>query len=128
MTAVPTIPPLVRRPDRLQLFAFSAVTWNTHRIHADPDYAASEGYSDVLVQSHLHACFLMEALRRAVVPAGGRVVRFGWQNRHPAVPGDELTCDGRLVGEDGPLASYELEERNGEGTVCVTATATVRYG
>jgi hydroxyacyl-ACP dehydratase HTD2-like protein with hotdog domain len=128
MTAVQTIPPLERRPDRLQLFAFSAVTWNTHRIHTDPEYAASEGYPDVLVQSHLHACFLMEALRRAVVPAGGRVVRFGWQNRHFAVPGDVLTCDGRLVGEDGPLASYELEERNGAGTVCVTATATVRYG
>lgn len=128
MTVVATIGPLVRAPDRLQLFAFSAATWNMHRIHTDPDYAAREGYPDVLVQSHLHAAFLMRALRDAVVPEGGRVVRFGWQNRHPAVPGDTLTCDGRKVGEDGPLVDYELQERNGEGTVCVTATATVRYG
>jgi hydroxyacyl-ACP dehydratase HTD2-like protein with hotdog domain len=128
VSAVETIAPLVRTPDRLQLFLFSAVTWNTHRIHNDPDYAAREGYPDVLVQSHLHACFLMRALRDAIVPQGGRVVRFGWQNRHFAVPGDVLTCEGRKVSQDGPLVDYELHERNGDGTVCVTAKATVRYG
>lgn len=128
MTVVETIGPLVREPDRLQLFTFSAVTWNTHRIHTDPGYAAHEGYPDVLVQSHLHACFLMRALRDAVGPEGGRVVRFGWQNRHFAVAGDRLTCEGRRTGADGPLVDYELQETNGEGTVCVTATATVRYG
>jgi hydroxyacyl-ACP dehydratase HTD2-like protein with hotdog domain len=128
MSVVEAIGPAVRAPDRLQLFLFSAATWNTHRIHTDPGYAATEGYSDVLVQSHLHACFLMDALRRAVVPEGGRVVRFGWQNRHPAVPGDRLTCEGRKVAQDGDLADYELQERNDDGTVCVTATATVRYG
>ena len=128
MSVVETIGPLQRTPDRLQLFVFSAATWNTHRIHTDPDYAAREGYPDVLVQSHLHACFLMRSLRDAVVPEGGRIVRFAWQNRHFAVPGDVLTCEGRKVGEDGALADYELTERNGEGTVCVTATATVRYG
>ena len=62
MTVAETIGPLVRTPDRLQLFAFSAATWNTHRIHTDPGYAASEeGYPDVLVQSHLHAAFIMSA-------------------------------------------------------------------
>ena len=127
MSVIETIGPVVREPDRLQIVTFSAATWNTHRIHTDPDYAAREGYADVLVQSHLHACFLMDALRRAVVPEGGRVVRFGWQNRHPAVPGDRLTCEGRKVAQDGELADYELQERNGDGTVCVTATATVRY-
>jgi hydroxyacyl-ACP dehydratase HTD2-like protein with hotdog domain len=127
MSVVEAIGPFVRRPDRLQLFAFSAATWNTHRIHTDPGYAAQEGYPDVLVQSHLHACFLMGALRQAVGPEGGRVVRFGWQNRQFAVPGDELTCEGRKVGQDGALVDYELQERNGEGAVCVTATATVRY-
>ena len=127
MSVVETIGLLVREPDRLQVTTFSAATWNTHRIHTDPAYAAREGYPDVLVQSHLHACFLMRALRDAVVPEGGRVVRFGWQNRHFAVPGDRLTCVGRKVSQAGALADYELHERNGEGTVCVTATATVRY-
>ncbi len=127
MTVVETIGPLVRTPDRLQLFAFSAATWNTHRIHTDPGYAASEGYPDVLVQSHLHAAFIIRALRDAVLPAGGRVIGFAWQNRHLAVAGDTLTCDGRKVGEDGSQATYELQERNAEGVVCVTATATVSY-
>jgi hydroxyacyl-ACP dehydratase HTD2-like protein with hotdog domain len=127
VTVVDTIGPLVRTPDRLQLFAFSAATWNMHRIHTDPGYAASEGYPDVLVQSHLHAAFIMRALRDAVVPEGGRVIRFGWQNRHLAIAGDTLTCDGRKVHEEGEEVTYELQERNAEGTVCVTAIATVRY-
>lgn len=127
MTVAETIGPLVRTPDRLQLFAFSAATWNTHRIHTDPGYAASEGYPDVLVQSHLHAAFIMRALRDAVVPEGGRVVRFGWQNRHLAIAGDTLTCDGRKVHEDGREVTYELQERNADGVVCATAIATVIY-
>jgi hydroxyacyl-ACP dehydratase HTD2-like protein with hotdog domain len=125
-----SIAPLVREPDRLQLFLFSAATWNSHRIHHDPGYAAQEGYPDVLVQSHLHACFLMEAVRSSV-GEDGRIVRFGWQNRRFAVPGDRLTCTGtaRAVTRDdeGVLVDYELEERNADGDVCVTATATVRF-
>jgi hydroxyacyl-ACP dehydratase HTD2-like protein with hotdog domain len=122
-----TIPELVRVPDRLQLFLFSAATWNTHRIHIDPAYAAEEGYPDVLVQSHLHACFLMEALRRGIAGEGGRIIRFAWQNRRFAVPGDVLACDGRAVAARDAEVDYELQERNGDGDVCVTATATVRF-
>jgi hydroxyacyl-ACP dehydratase HTD2-like protein with hotdog domain len=33
--------PLVKRPTTVQLFRFSAVTWNAHRIHFDKPYAAT---------------------------------------------------------------------------------------
>lgn len=121
-----TIPPFARTPTTTQLFAFSAATWNTHRIHYDTEYARSEGYADVLVQSHLHACFLAQAVRHAF-GAAARVRRLGWQNRGPAVPGDELTVSGRVTSVDrsGAHLELELEERNQRGELCVRGWATV---
>ncbi len=122
--------PLVRAPSRAQLFLFSAATWNAHRIHYDRPYAESEGYPDVLVQSHLHACFLLEAVRAAFGPV--RVRRFGWQNRGPAVPGDELTVTGEVTAvaeRDGGLeVELALEERNQRDELCVNGWSTVVLG
>jgi len=63
----------VFEPTALQLFAFSASTWNGHRIHYDRDYAREqEGYPDILVQSHLHACFLAPSAARSRASAAPR--------------------------------------------------------
>lgn len=51
------LPNLIKQPTHVQLFRYSAITWNSHRIHYDQKYAAEEGYPDVLVQSHLHGAF-----------------------------------------------------------------------
>jgi hydroxyacyl-ACP dehydratase HTD2-like protein with hotdog domain len=119
------IEPVVRRPSRLQLFRFSAVTWNAHRIHYDAVYAAEEGYPDVLVQSHLHGCYLLGTLLAWTGPSA-QVVRFGWRNENLAVPGDTLTCSGRVVEitANGEVRC-ELEERNQRGELCAAATGTV---
>jgi hydroxyacyl-ACP dehydratase HTD2-like protein with hotdog domain len=123
-----TIPQITRRPTPAQLFLFSAATWNAHRIHYDRSYATQEeGYPDVLVQSHLHACFLAQALRAACGP-GARLRRFGWQNRGPAVPGDALTVSGSVSAvqqtDDGLEVAFELEEHNQRGELCVKGWAT----
>lgn len=125
MTAVSEkLPPLVVRPTHVSLFRFSAVTWNPHRIHYDANYAAVEGYPDVLVHGHLHGCWLLECVRRWAGP-DARVVAFSWQNRHFAVPGDELTVTGEVVGIDGDRVSIDLRETNQEGTVCAPGHAVV---
>lgn len=120
--------PLVKHPSNIQLFRFSAVTWNAHRIHYDKEYAESEGYPDILVQSHLHGCFLSEAVVRWA-GSGAKLVKFRWQNRRFAVPGDSLTCTGvvsetYLRGESG-LVECELEERNQKGELCAPGWAVV---
>jgi len=121
------ITPLVKRPTALQLFLFSAATWNPHRIHYEASYAAEEGYPDAIVQAHLHASFVAEAVVRTIGPRG-RLLRLGWQNRGIAVPGDTLTCEGRATAatetEDGLVVEYALEERNQRGELCVSAWAT----
>jgi len=122
------IPELVREPTSTSLFAFSAATWNTHRIHYDAAYAREEGYPDMLVQSHLHACFLAQAVAAAFGP-GARLVGLGWRNRAIAVPGDRLTVSGRVAevreGEGGLELEVELEEHNQRGELCVSGRASV---
>lgn len=122
------IAPLVKRPTNVQLFRFSAITWNAHRIHYDRPYAESEGYPDVLVQSHLHGCFLSEMVSSWMGP-GARLARLRWQNRHFAVPGDVLTCSGRVkdtyISDELGLVECELEELNQDGELCAPGWALV---
>jgi acyl-coenzyme A thioesterase PaaI-like protein len=58
-----------------------------------------------------------------------RLVTFGWSNRGRAVPGDTLTCTGRVVGkrDDGGRHVVDLEvvETNQRGEVCAPGKATV---
>ncbi|MDQ6523956.1 acyl dehydratase [Nocardioides sp. LHD-245] len=124
------LPELRRVPTRLQVYRYSAVTWNSHRIHFDPDYAAAEGYPDVLVQSHLHGAFLT-SLCTGWIGSAGRLRRLAVSVRRFAVPGDVLTCGGEVVGtersDDGlGLVHLDLKEiRESDDAVCAIASATV---
>lgn len=122
------ITPLEKRPTSLQLFRYSAVTWNAHLIHYDDAYAKSEGYPDILVQSHLHGCFLIQTVLDWAGP-GARLRRFRWENRHLAVPGDVLTCTGKVTArraENGfGVLECELQESNQDGRICAPGWAVV---
>ena len=49
--------------DSAMLFRYSALTFNTHRIHYDRDYAVGvEGYPDLVVHGPLQATLLMNAI------------------------------------------------------------------
>lgn len=125
------MPELRVAPTAVQLFAFSAATWNTHRIHYDADYARDvEGYPGVLVQSHLYGCVLVQAVRAAFGNAP-ELLAVGWQNRGAAFPGDELTVTGtaadRLIGADGTDVRLVLEVRNQDAELCIRGWATLRF-
>ncbi|WP_131737968.1 MaoC/PaaZ C-terminal domain-containing protein [Actinomadura roseirufa] len=124
------LPEMRHVPTRLQLFRYSAVTWNSHRIHFDPDYAAHEGYPDVLVQSHLHGAFLV-TLCTEWAGASGRLARLEVSVRRFAVPGDVLVCAGEVTGVEQVDGTHGLvhlsvtETRESDATVCAIATASV---
>jgi 3-methylfumaryl-CoA hydratase len=51
--------------DPILLFRFSALTWNSHRIHYDRDYATDvEGYPGLVTHGPLQALAMAEAARR----------------------------------------------------------------
>jgi hydroxyacyl-ACP dehydratase HTD2-like protein with hotdog domain len=124
-----SIPLREHAPTTVQLFLFSAATWNPHRIHYDHAYSVQEGYEGVLVQSHLHACFLAQAARSALGPAA-QICSLSWQNRAPAYSGDLLTITGEVTSVDevptGLLVGLRLDEHNQNGVLCVRGEISVQ--
>ncbi len=122
------LPEIRRRPSTVQLFRFSAITWNAHRIHFERAYAQREGYPDVLVHSQLHGCFLAEVITDWMGPRG-RLLSFAWQNRAAATSGTELVARAvvRRVYARGDLGyvELELEERDEHDVLCAPGSATV---
>lgn len=121
--------PLVREPSEVTLFRYSAVTWNSHRIHYDRDYAVKiEGHPSVLVQAHLHGAYLMQLAMDWMGPAG-ILRKLKWQNRQRAVAGDVLTCRGRVVEKYQESGRFfvrcEIWEENGRGEICAPGEAVV---
>jgi hydroxyacyl-ACP dehydratase HTD2-like protein with hotdog domain len=120
------LPPLVKRPTIVSVFRYSAVTWNSHRIHYDRAWAEHEGYPGVLVQAHLHGAYLTQMVMDWIGPTGF-LKKLAWTNRHFAVPGDTLTCKGRVVRKHAAerLVDCEIWEENQEGRICTPGTAQV---
>jgi hydroxyacyl-ACP dehydratase HTD2-like protein with hotdog domain len=122
------IPPLTVQPTPLQLFRYSAATWNSHKIHFDPAYAAVEGHPGILVHSHLHAAFLTRACTEWAGPLSLRTLSY--KIVRPATPADRLTVTGtvlsRAVEGDEVRLVVDLVESNAGGQPCATGTATLR--
>ncbi|TYB49764.1 hypothetical protein [Actinomadura chibensis] len=122
-------PPIEYTPTHLALFRFSAVTWNSHRIHYDQAHARAEGFPDVVVQSTLHGEMFARTALNAAGP-GAVLRRVEWRNRATAFAGVPLTFSGRVTAVtddgDGRLVEFDLAGTAADGTVCATGTAEVR--
>ena len=87
------------RPDPVMLFRYSALTFNSHRIHYDQPYAtAVEGYPGLVVHGPLTATLLLDLCARQF--GGNRLARFSFRAVSPAFVGEELRLHGRST-EDG---------------------------
>lgn len=61
-------------PDDTFLFQFSAISFNTHRIHLDRDYARTvEGYPDLVVNGGITTLLMTELARQNLGFASGRI-------------------------------------------------------
>ena len=125
-----SLPTLEKVPTTIQLFRYSAVTWNTHRIHYDKDYAMKEGYPNVLVQSHLHGAFLTQLCTDWMGPYG-TLRKFSIRVKKYATIGDKLTCHGlieRKWYENNQLHfSIRLEEKNQNNEICAEGNAIIIF-
>ena len=91
------IPSITKTPSNVQLFMFSAITWNCHRIHFDADFAREhDKLPNILAHRPLLGSFLCQMLTDWLGD-NGKIERLEWSNRGPAVPGDTLTCRGKVV-------------------------------
>lgn len=121
--------PLQKCPSAVSLFRYSAVTWNPHRIHYDAPYAVEqEGHPGVLVQAHLHGAYLTQLVMDWMGSAG-ILRKLSWQNRQRAIPGDTLTCRGRVteatISDGKGFVRCEIWEENQRGEICAPGEALV---
>ncbi len=107
-------------PDEVMLFRFSALTFNTHRIHYDAPYATSvENYPGLVVHGPLQAMLLADhAGARA---PGRRMIRFDFRAEAPAFCGRAL----HLAAWADPQrpALWHAQSRDPDGVTCMRAEA-----
>lgn len=104
-------------PDPRLLFRYSALTFNTHRIHYDLPYARDvERYRGLVVHGPLMASLLLQLASREL--GGNSLKNFSFRAVSPAIAGEALHLVMRTA-ENG----YELGTFASDGRQCVKASA-----
>jgi hypothetical protein len=98
-------------PDPVLLFRYSAVTFNSHRIHYDHPYATRvEGYPGLVVHGPLIATLLVDLLRRNVPEATLRT--FSFRALKPLFDTADFSTCGLPDGRAAPPASGHETRRS----------------
>jgi 3-methylfumaryl-CoA hydratase len=106
---------LTLTPTETLLFRFSALTFNTHRIHYDLPYARDvEGYRGLVVHGPLTATLLLNWATELFGPPR----RFAFRAVAPAFAGEPLTLVAREEADSITLAALGLD-----GAECIKASA-----
>ena len=90
-----TLEPLKHTATALQLFRYSAVTWNPHRIHFDEPYAREEGHRGLALHSHLRAALALRCVTEGLGPQW-RVTKFAYRLRKPVYAPTDLAYTARV--------------------------------
>lgn len=88
------------RVNEHQLFRYSAVTWNAHRIHLDREYAKSEGYRGLLIHSHLQGAIMVACCAGKMGVPTDNVMEFDYRIHAPSVANEQLQVTSLLQEPD----------------------------
>lgn len=106
--------------DAVMLFRYSALTFNSHRIHYDYPYVTQEeGYPGLVVHGPLIATLLLDLVHREAPEA--TVATFAYRAVRPTFAGHAFTLCGKRAA-DG--RAVELWAKDHEGWLTMQATAT----
>jgi hydroxyacyl-ACP dehydratase HTD2-like protein with hotdog domain len=118
------LPPLTLTVTPFQLFRYSAVTWNPHRIHFDSQHAHEEGHAGLALHSHLRAALALRAVTEGLGP-GWRIATVAYRLRRPMYAPVELTYTARVTAvDDDDRLTLELIEENPSGEVGFEGTVS----
>lgn len=105
------------KPDERLLFRYSALAFNSHRIHYDLPYARDvERYRGLVVHGPLMASLLLQLAGAQF--GGNRLASFAFRGLSPAIAGEILHLVMRGAGDSLELAAFA-----GDGRQVVTAEA-----
>lgn len=106
-------------PDPVMLMRFSALTFNSHRIHYDRDYTqAQEGYPERVVHGPLTAMLLLELARTSTQR---EITGFSFRAQSPLFVNSRL----RLRGGPAEDGSVTLTAYTPDARVAMTATVSL---
>jgi 3-methylfumaryl-CoA hydratase len=106
-------------PSEAMLFRFSALTFNSHRIHYDAPYAMNEErYRGLVVQGPLTATLLLDLVAREI--GANQLKNFAFRGVSPAIVGETLHLVGRRSGVAITLAAL-----GSDGHDVMTASAEI---
>jgi hydroxyacyl-ACP dehydratase HTD2-like protein with hotdog domain len=118
------LPPLKHTATALQLFRYSAVTWNPHRIHFDESYAREEGHAGLALHSHLRAALAVRCVTEGLGP-DWQVTNFAYRLRKPVYAPADLAYTARVTAAEGDSLTLELIEESPSGDLGFEGTAWV---
>ncbi len=106
-------------PSEAMLFRYSALSFNTHRIHYDQHYAvAEERYRGLVVHGPLTATLLLDLARRHL--GDHALTHFAFRGQSPAFANEPLHLVGRVEGSAVTLAAL-----GGDGRTVMSADAAL---
>jgi len=107
------------RPDPTLLFRFSALTFNTHRIHYDLPYSSDvERYRGLVVHGPLIASLLLQMASESLGP--NKLKSFAFRAVSPAIANDSL----HLVMRRKDAGSLELAAFAGDSRIIMRASGS----
>ncbi len=107
-------------PTETLLFRYSALTFNSHRIHYDRPYAQEqEGYAGLVVHGPLIATLLVDLVHREI--PGARLSSFEFRGVRPLLDTAPFEVCGRR-GEDGAISLWAQDR---EGRLATRASAVL---
>ena len=108
-------------PDPVLLFRYSALSFNSHRIHYDREYVTNvEGYPGLIVHGPLLATLLVDTLLENI--SGCKLCKFEFRAISPVFDLNTFQVCGSLADTEG---NYRLWIQDHNGTLCMDASATV---
>lgn len=108
--------------DDVLLFRYSALTFNSHRIHYDRRYVTEvEGYPGLVVHGPLIATLLLDLLRREMPQA--EVLRYEFRALRPTFDGDPFFVCGEPAADGQTI---RLWARDHQGWLTMQATAVIK--
>jgi 3-methylfumaryl-CoA hydratase len=98
-------------PNEALLFRFSALTFNSHRIHYDLPYARDvERYRGLVVHGPLTATLLLDLARREL--GDNALKRFAFRGVSPAICGEKLLLAMRQADDGWEFAAFASDGRH----------------
>ena len=122
------MPPLERTVSLVRMIAYAGATWDWHRLHYDPGYAAARNLRGPIADGQMFGAFLAEALLDWLGPRAF-IRKLSFRLRGMVFPDDTVRCEGEVMAidaeKDHDVVTMAMRIRVGERIIVEPASARI---